>query len=209
MCEDVISNRIFTACIWRMGKVMFSIWGGNPGPVMGYPPLSNDGVPLPHSEMGYSLSRNGYPLARDGVPSHPEIGCSPVQEWGTPLSSDDVPLPHPEMGYPPIQRWVPPGQRWGPPLPWPEMGYPPVQRWATPAGDGGTPPPWDRTAERALATRWAVCLLRSRRNTILYWVMWPWKTDRCTELKKLFAIIHCLILHTVPLCLKYLEQKAK
>ena len=43
--------------------------------------------------------------------------------------------------------------------------------------DGGTPPvrtgwgypPGDRAAERALATRWAVCLLRSRRRTFLLW----------------------------------------
>ena len=52
------------------------------------------------------------------------------------------------------------------------MGYPPPPtRTEVPL-----PPPLDRTAEQALATRRAVCLLRSRRRTFLFrvkcWNLW-------------------------------------
>ena len=59
------------------------------------------------------------------------------------------------------------------------VGYPSMgSGWGTPqSGQDGVPPsqvrkghppsPQDRTAERALATRWVVCLLRSRRRTFL------------------------------------------
>ena len=64
---------------------------------------------------------------------------------------------------------MPPGQD--------KVGYPSATRtgWGTPPppprpvlpGQDGVPPPLARTAEPALATRWAVCLLRSRRRTVL------------------------------------------
>ena len=75
-----------------------------------------------------------------------------------------------EMGYPPVRDGYPPGQVRMREYPKIKMGYPlPVcQGW-------GTAPPLDRTTEGVLATRWAVCLLRSRRRTFLFvWKYGHW-----------------------------------
>ena len=54
-------------------------------------------------------------------------------------------------------------------VPHSQMGGTPSQRWGTPPPGqaGGTPPSLDRTADGVLATQWAVCLLRSRRRTVV------------------------------------------
>ena len=88
---------------------------------------------------------------------------SPVWTW------DDPPPSGPGMGYPPIWTWDDPPPIWTwdgvPPPSGPEMGF-------TPHLDldlgWGYPPSPVRTTEGVLATRRAVCLLRSRRRTFLY-----------------------------------------
>ena len=52
---------------------------------------------------------------------------------------------------------------WG--TPWPGQYWVPSQ--FQPGQDGVSPSPGDRTVEPVLATRRAVCLLRSRRRTVL------------------------------------------
>ena len=84
-------------------------------------------------------------VTQDGVPPQPGMGSPPSQV----RMVDGVPLSQ-------IRMWGTPGQ--GTP-PQPGMGTPP------PARDGL--PPWDITAEGVLATRRAICLLRSRRRTVL------------------------------------------
>ena len=71
-------------------------------------------------------------------------------------------------GYPNVRQGVPQSQAGGTSV----LGYPPARTAlgyiAWPGHDWGTPPPpKDRTAEEVLATRRAVCLLRSRRRTVL------------------------------------------
>ena len=69
-------------------------------------------------------------------------GGTPIQDQdgGYPLYRPGIGYPHPELdGVLPIQDW---------------MGYP-------------LPPSGDRSAQRALAMWWAVCLLRSCRRTSL------------------------------------------
>ena len=104
--------------------------------------------------------------SQEGTPIRP-MGVSPSSQWGVPHPADRG-YPHPanvgyssqvSMGYP-LADW---------------KGYP------TPAvQDGGTLPlqDWmgvpplpclgDGTAQRVLAMRWAVCLLRSGRRTFLF-----------------------------------------
>ena len=114
------------------------------------------------------------------VCSHPEVPQSQVPSQVTGPRSFPVgypssrffprsPLgggyPSPGQGVP--QYGVPPGQV--------RMGYTPPQ----PGQDGvhppsqvrmGYPPPRDRTAERTVTTQRAVCLLHSRRRTILFMI---------------------------------------
>ena len=40
--------------------------------------------------------------------------------------------------------------------------------WGTPPGQGWGNPPWDRIADGVLDTRQVVCLLRSRKRTLLF-----------------------------------------
>ena len=69
----------------------------------------------------------------------------------------------PGQGNAPARMGYPPGQV--------RMGYTPARTGVTPSqvrmGYPPSPPGQDRTAERTLATRWAVCLLRSRRTFLL------------------------------------------
>ena len=120
------------------GKV-FTLFHPHPGGGGGYPSPRF----FPRSFLGR------YPSPGLGVP-HPW--------WGIPIPGQKG------MGCSqPGQDGVPPSQDWGNPLPQPgQDGVPPGQDWGTPL-----PPPLNRTAERVLATRRAVCLLRSRRRTLL------------------------------------------
>ena len=100
----------------------------------------------------------GYPSAWSHVPSWEEY---PFQsQWGVPHPVLMGYLSQVSMGYPPPigTGWgYPPGQDWigwnPPPFHWDWIGVP--------------PPPGDRSGERVLAMRRAVCLLRSCRRTFL------------------------------------------
>ena len=173
---------IITARIRRMGEVLFSQVCLS---------TSRSLVPGPFREGGGGLSPRFFPrsLVLDpfwGVPSPrlflrslvPAFFKGGTLEWGT---------PPPQPG-----QWGTPGQEWSTPLArlgWcgyrqVRMGYPPPNQvmvgyppWAgqdgvsppPPTGQVrmGTPLPQGTTAERGLATRRAVCLLRSRRRTVL------------------------------------------
>ena len=97
-------------------------------------------VPDPFMGRGHPVPRRGYPVLAGGYPS---MGYLPLRQV-----SMAYPLGQDRMGYPP-----PPAMSW----------------WGTsqPANAGWGTPPRDRTAERALAARRAVCLLRLRRSTVL------------------------------------------
>ena len=115
------------------------------------------------TRVPFLRGRGGYP--------HPVDGGYPIQPTGRTLTLPDggIPIlpngggvaPFFPTGGTPLgwwTGWVLPLQNW--------MGYPPPpnQDWM------GVPPPSqseERAAEWALATRWAVCLLRSRRRTFL------------------------------------------
>ena len=149
-------------------------------------PRSGGGVLHPRSRRGGGVP---HPRSRRGV-LHPRSGQRgyPIQDQnggggypGVPSHSglDGVPPPiKTEWGYPPpIQDWMvyhPPSQDW--------MGYslPSITGWGTPPPcrrlDGVHPPfppspnfplSGDRSAKRALATQRAVCLLHSRRRTVI------------------------------------------
>ena len=125
--------------------------------VEGYPIPGPGGYPIPGLDRGRYL---GYPPVKDWMgypPPRPDLG------WGW------VPgvCPQSKIGWgttPPVQTW--------------DGGYPQSKiGWGTPPSKigWGTPPPGQRldgvppppSAKRALATRRAVCLLRSRRRTFL------------------------------------------
>ena len=116
------------------GVCLFTPAAGTPIWLMGGTPFSDPGreYPLPRSRQGV------------GTPSQVQMvgtrldGVPPSKtRWGTP--------PHPRLdGVPP-----PPSKTgWGTPPPPSRTGW-------------GNPPSGDRAAQRALATRQAVCLLRS------------------------------------------------
>ena len=133
----------------------------------------------PHAKDGedavFSLFVSSHPVG--GVP---QPGPSPRQE-GTPFQSQGwvppfspnkgVPLSSPDWGGTPIQSQggIPPSSpdRGGTPIQsqWGIMEYPPP-----PQQDrmGVPPPPGHTVTHRVLATRRAVCLLRSRRRTFLF-----------------------------------------
>ena len=106
-----------------------------------------------------------------GTPSHSWLGYPrtgyppPGHYWGTPRSGWGTPM---RIGFP-SPRFFPRSL-----VPGPFQGYPVSPGWGVPQDRVppartllGYPHSWDRTAERALATRRAVCLLRSRRRTFL------------------------------------------
>ena len=112
-------------------------------------------------------------LARGGTPSQVWPGGYPIPG----LAGGGVPHPSLGRGYP---GYPPTRSGWGPPGP--GTGYPPDLGQSTPQTWDRIPPPpdlgWgtpplptrsglDRAAQRVLATRRAMCLLRSRRRTFL------------------------------------------
>ena len=152
------------------GVCLFTFRGGTPIRLTGgYPHPVKGGEGVPHlADMG----RGHTHLADGGVPAssawqskypHPaDLRGIPIQlTEGTPIQLTwGVPLLLDWMGYnPPCQDWngVTPHEDW--------MGVPPPphQDWM------GVPHPLgDRPAEWALATGRAVCLLRTRRRTFLW-----------------------------------------
>ena len=168
-----------------MGKVLFPqalvylSTGGYPSPRF-FPwflvPDPFPGCPSPRwGERGYSSLRWGggtpvpdgrgtpvldgrYPSSRQGVPQS-QIGGIPVPGYFAGLWSQVL-----SQGCP--------SPRWGN-TPVPDGGLPQFQLGGTPVQTRGlqyppTPSPRDRTAERVLAMLRAVCLLRSRRKTFLF-----------------------------------------
>ena len=111
-----------------------------------------------HIQIGTRVSHlnGGYPIQpRTGEYTHPVMGIPPSKaEWGYPLSKAGQGYPRPVVGVAPVQNWmgVTPHPKAG-------SGYP-IQRGGTPTRYL-TPPPTPR-----LATRRAVCLLRSRRTSL-------------------------------------------
>ena len=147
-CPSLRSSQwtmIFTARIRRMreGNIFSLITLAGRGGGVPYP-RSRWEVPHPRSGRG-----GGYPILltrgvshlRSGQGGYPIPG---LDGGGIPFCWQGGTTSKIRMGVP----WVPPSAEWGTPIQdW--MGYP--------------PPP--QSAKRALATRRAVCLLRSRRRT--------------------------------------------
>ena len=191
----LLHTPVFTARIRRMGKVIFSVcfsvytrgWG-----VLQSQVLSQALVPCPFWGRGVRQSWPGgwgvpqygaHILCythqdRTGVPpgqgrmGYPQTGWIPP----SPPTRTGVPPARSGLGYPLARpRRGTPSQNWG--TPQVRMGYIPLAKtglaYPSPLGRVrvGTPPPprlQDRTAERTLATRRTVCLLRSRRRTFLF-----------------------------------------
>ena len=127
----------------------------------------------------YSLTRSGWgtPLGTwDRVPPRPGTGYPLGPGTGYPRDLGlGTPCPGPGTRYPPPQTW---DWDWVPP---PDLGLgtPWTWDWVPPRSGTGYPPRpgtgypprirsgLDRAAQRVLATRRAVCLLRSRRRTFL------------------------------------------
>ena len=138
---------LITTRIRRMGNVIFSVclsvhtWGGG-----GLPWLGQDGGGAGYP---YQVQMGG------GYPSQVQMGGGTPARWV-------------QMGggYPGHGSWM------GYPFSYPGMwGTPsPARDEVPPPRDGVTPPPRDRTADWVIDTRWAVCLLRSRRRT-LFWIV--------------------------------------
>ena len=138
--------------------------GGTPSQVQvgGYPiPGLGRGVPevLPYKVwiLQPPLIWDGVaPRIWDGVPPILGWGSPPDMRWGTPLWTWD---------------WVPP-QTWDQVPPRPGTRYPQTWDRVPPWTWYWVPPPTrsglDRVAQRVLATRRAVCLLRSHRRTFLF-----------------------------------------
>ena len=123
----------------------------------------------------------GLPLSQvGGTQSGLERVPPTITGWGTPLASTGWDTPwQGQDGVPsqPGQDEVPPGQdrlRYPPPSPpirtgWGTLLIPPGQdRLEYPSPPPPPPRPRDRTAQRVFSARWPICLLRSRRRTILY-----------------------------------------
>ena len=103
----------------------------------------------PHPKDGEGSVFTGICLSTLGAVLKSWLGVPQFWPEGVPLSWDWVTPCQVRMGYPPTRTGVPPaGSGWD--IPPARLG------WGT--------PPQDRTAKRALATRRAVCLLRSRRT---------------------------------------------
>ena len=134
---------------------------------------------------------------------------------GVCLATPGSGVPHPAWPgggrYPirPDGGEVPPSQDRGYPIQ-PNRGYPHQGGWGYPRpGWMGVPPPppspptEDRAAQRVLATRRAVCLLRSRRSTFLFysidgarWIMfcslatcWPQAGIRSLKVSVFFKLL--------------------
>ena len=160
--------------IWFVNFSLSTLAGGweEPHPKFGW------GVPHPRSGQDVSDPRSGWgvPHPRSGwggysIPG-PDRGGTPCQVWmrgaphpadgGYPIQDQDRGTPHPRLGTPSKTGWGNSFQSrtgWGTPLMQDWMGYHP-------------PSP---SANRALATRRAVCLLRSRRRTFFF-VLNFWRT---------------------------------
>ena len=119
----------------------------------GYPILGLDSEGVPHPRSGWW----GAPIPgmdREVTPSQVWIGGTPILLMGVHPSKTrmgGVPCSTPYqawMVYPPVQDW---------------MRYPFIQDWM-----GYPPTSGDRSAQQALARRWVVCLLRSRKRTFLF-----------------------------------------
>ena len=151
------------------------------------------GVPHPRSGRGYPISGQGgwgTPWTWDGVPPGPGMGYPPDLGRGTPQTWDRVPPWTWDGVHPPQHsKHLICGRRYASCVhtgglscyrPHPKDdgrlyfqsvhtsqvrggGYP----IPGPGGYSGNTPPPDRAAQRVLATRRAVCLLRSRRRTFL------------------------------------------
>ena len=186
----MISQASVRSHLWGGGGIPHPRSGqGGTLPDGGHPRCGRGGgCPIPGVHGGGTLSE----VWMGGTPSQVQMGGStPSQVWmwggnpGTPPGSrlDWVPpwLRLDWMGYPPPPQsktgWVPPPPsrtEWGTPLPQSRLGGvppcpglnvpPPVQDWM-----GYLPftSSRDRSAKWTLATRRAVCLLRSRRRTFL------------------------------------------
>ena len=117
-----------------------SVWGGG-----GYPNQVRMGGGYPDQvRIGGTLARSGW----RGYPSQVRMGGTLARSgWGVPQPGQDRGVPRPGMDCPLSRDGV---------HPCPGMGYPPPP-----------PPTRDRTADGVLDTRRAVCLLRSRRRTLL------------------------------------------
>ena len=169
------------------------------------PHLSNRGCPhlgnwgYPHlGSWGYPILLNGggggyHILSKRGVQNSSQWGyphASP-NRWGTPILPMGGTLELGLDGGTPCQKWmwVPPlGLDWGSPI---RTGL-----WVPPGLDGVPLPPLgldegtpslsgDRAAERAIVTRRAVCLLRSRRRTFLFYKSVPIGGSRMFGLSKI------------------------
>ena len=134
-------HRIFSTRIPRMREGNISVCM-SVHMQRGYPARSETG------EMGYP--HPGYPILPDG--------STHIQQWEIPFQPDGrVPTSSLIRGVPLSRDGVPPPHQAG----WGYSGWTGV----SPSRDGISP--GDRAAQRVLATRRAVCLLRSRRRTFL------------------------------------------
>ena len=158
------------------GGTPSQVWpgGGIPSKVQvgrGTPSQVQAGGGVPHPRSGWGVPHSadrGYPIPGlvGRIPHSADgdtLGTPAIQIWmgyppsrpGTifwPSKIGSVP-PHPDLG-------------WGgtPGTPHPRLDrVPPVQTW-----DQGGTPGTSQKAKRALTTRWAVCLLRSRRRTFFF-----------------------------------------
>ena len=111
------------------------------GPFLGgYPRHRQGGTPVPGRGVPHTAKCNAPRPGQDGVPpTRTGVSPQPGQDGVSPPIQVRMEYPQPGLGYPPDQD---------------RMGY--------------RPPPLNRTAEQALATWWAVCLLRSCRRTVLF-----------------------------------------
>ena len=132
----------------------------------------------------------GTPSSCWGVPSSPGPGggypihlmggggtSSQIQAWGTNPADGGYPIQLMgvrQQGVPPSREYPPAGG-----IPsgrgYPQQGYPSPGR-GYPPPQQGVPP--TRAAWRVLATRRAVCLLRSRRRTFLFFLYF-WTFKKC------------------------------
>ena len=180
---------IFSVCSHLPGGTPSQIWtggypipggggGGVRGPdqMGGYPIQSPDGGYLSQVQTRVTPSQVwmwGVPILLMGAtPSKVWMGGNPSCWWGYTIPGLDRghPIPDPNGGYPILLMGYP-HPRSGTPCPRLD-GVPPIQYWMgtpRPRLDGIPPLSGDWSAKRTLATRWAMCLLRSRGRTFLLW----------------------------------------